>query len=160
LELLGATAHGVIEQHAAYALVQVVLEDAALVLQILADALDLRLLDRLGARVLLDAVTREYAHVDHRAVHAGRHAQRRILHVRSLLAEDRPQQLLLGRKLGLALGRDLAHQDIARAHLGTDEGDTRLVELAERRVAYVRDVRGDLLRPELGIARDAGEFLD
>ena len=79
---------------------------------------------------------------------------------RRLLAEDRAQQLLFRRQLGLALRRDLADQDVAGLHFGADEGDARLVELGERRVADVRDVRGDFLGPELGVARDAGQLLD
>ena len=104
------------------------------------------LLDRQRPRVLLDAVAREHAHVDHGAVHARRHAQRRVLHVGGLLAEDRPQQLLFRRQLGLALRRDLADQDVAGAHFGADERDARLVELGQRRVTDVRDVGGDFLR--------------
>ena len=44
--------------------------------------------------------------------------------------------------------------------LGADERDAALVELRERRVADVRDVGGDLLGAELGVARDAGQLLD
>ena len=160
LELLRPARGGVIQQHAAHALVQVVLEDAALILQVLAHPLDLGLLDRLRPRVLLDAVAREHAHVDHGAVHARRHAQRGVLHVGGLLAEDGPQQLLFRRQLGLALGRDLADQDVAGPHLGTDEGDSRLIELGKRGIADVGDVGRDFLGPELGVASDAGELLD
>ena len=67
------------------------------------------------AAVLLDAVAREHAHVDDGAVHAGRHAQARVLHVGRLLAEDRAQQLLFRRQLRLALRRDLADEDVAGA---------------------------------------------
>src|SRR5260370_32358874 len=44
----------------------------------------------------------------------------RVADLARLLAEDRPQQPLLGRQLGLALGRDLADEHVARAHLGAD----------------------------------------
>ena len=145
LQPLRARLGGLAVDHAAHALEQVVLEDALLVGQILANPLELGLLDRERARVLLDAVAGEHAHVDHRAVHARRHAQRGVLHVGGLLAEDRPQQLLFRRELGLALRRHLAHQDVARAHFGADEGDARLIELGERGVAHVRDVGRDLL---------------
>ena len=39
-----------------------------------------------------------------------------------LLAEDGPQQPLLSGEVGLALGGDLAHQDIAGADLRADAG--------------------------------------
>ena len=97
--------------------------------------------------VLLDAVAREHANVDDRAVHAGRHAQRRVFHVGRFLTEDRAQQLLFRRQLGLALRRDLADEDVARLDLGTDERDARFVELRERGVTDVRDIRGDVFGP-------------
>ena len=65
-----------------------------------------------------------------------------------------------GRQLRLALRRDLADQDVAGLHFRADESDARLIELGERGIAHVRDVGRDFLRPELGVARDAGELLD
>src|SRR5690606_17079749 len=50
----------------------------------------------------------EHLHVDDRAFHSGRHLERRVLYVLRLLTEDRRQQLLFRRQLGLALRRDLA----------------------------------------------------
>ncbi len=51
----------------------------------------------------VDAFAGEDLHVDHGAAHARRHAQRGVLHVRGLLAEDRAQQLLFRGQLGFAL---------------------------------------------------------
>ena len=84
----------------------------------------------------------------------------RVAHVAGLLAEDRAQQLLLRRQLGLALRRDLADQDVARLDLGADAHDARLVEVLEGLLADVRDVARDLFLAELGVARDALELLD
>ena len=53
--------------------------------------------------------------VDDDALDAGRHLQRVVLHVLAGPAEDRVQQLLFGGQLALALRRDLADQDVARA---------------------------------------------
>ena len=61
---------------------------------------------------------------------AGGHLQRVVLHVLAGPAEDGVQQLLLGRQLGLALGRDLADQDVARADPRADADDAVLVEVA------------------------------
>jgi hypothetical protein len=44
--------------------------------------------------------------------------------------------------------------------LGADEGDTRLIELGQGRIADIGNVGRNLLRPELGVARDAGQLLD
>ena len=54
-------------------------------------------------------------------------------------------------QLGLALRGDLADQDVAGMHLSADADDAALVEVAERVLADVRDVAGDLLGSELGI---------
>ena len=114
----------------------------------------------LGALVLLDALAREDLGVDDGALDARRHAQRGVAHVAGLLAEDGAQQLLFRGELGLALGRDLADQDVARLDLGADADDARLVEVLERLLADVRDVAGDLFLAELGVAGDALELLD
>ena len=107
----------------------------------------------------------ELADLDDLAALAVRQAQRGVLHLASLLAEDRAQQALLRRQLRLALGRDLADEDVARAHLGADVDDALLVEVLQGLLADVRDVARDLFGPELGVARlqlvlldvDAGE---
>ena len=77
--------------------------------------------------------------------------RRAVLHLARLLAEDRAEQALLRRQLGLALGRDLADEDVAGADLGADVDDALLVEVLEGLLADVGDVAGDLLGPELGV---------
>ncbi len=75
LEAVRTTGRDLADEHVAHAREQVVFEDALLVAQVLADAFDFSLLDGQRARVLVDAVAREHAHVDDRAVHARGHAQ-------------------------------------------------------------------------------------
>src|SRR5690606_28948092 len=103
------------------------------------------------ARITLDAVADEHLYVDDGALGAGRHAQGGVLHIGRLLTEDRAQQLLFRSQLGFALRRDLAHQDVARADFGTHVNDARLVQLVQRSLTHVGDVRGDFLWAELGI---------
>ena len=145
-ELLRPAVGDLADQQALDAPEGVVLDDAQLVVQVLLVALQLVVDDLLGALVALDALAREHLHVDHRARHARGHAQRRVLHVRGLLAEDRAQQLLLRRELGLALGRDLAHQHVTRLDLRADVDDARLVQPRELRFGQVGDVARDFLR--------------
>src|SRR2546430_1392412 len=90
--------------------------------------------------------------VDHDSALAMRYAQARVAHLARLLTEDRTEQALLSRQLGLALGRDLAHQDVALLDLGADVDDAALVEVAQRVVRHVGDVARDLLGAELGLA--------
>ncbi len=92
--------------------------------------------------------------------HARRQLQRGVAHVGRLLAEDRAQQLFFRRHRALALRRHLADQDVARVHFGADIDDAGLVEVLQRLLADVRDVAGDLLLAELGVARHHLEFLD
>ena len=106
-------------------------DDAQLVVQVEAITLQFVVDDLLRALVALDAFAREHLHVDDRAAGALVDAQRRVLHVRSLLAEDRAQQLFFRRQRGLALRRDLADQHVARVHFSADVDDARLVETAE-----------------------------
>ena len=144
----------------AQARVDVALEDRHLVVAVPRQALDLLALDLERALVLLHAVAVEHAHLDHGAEIAGLDAQRGVAHVRGLLAEDRAQQLLLRRHRAFALGGDLAHEDVAGLHIGPDIDDPRLVEVAQRLLAHVGDVAGDLLGPELGVAGGDLELLD
>ena len=78
--------------------------------------------------------------------------QRRVADLARLLVEDRAEQALLGGQLGLALGRDLADEDVAGGDLGADADDAALVEVGQQLLADVRDVAGDLLLAELGVA--------
>ena len=102
----------------------------------------------------------EHPHLDHRAGDARRQPERGVAHVRSLFAEDRAEELLLRCHRRLALGRDLAAQDVARLDLGADVDDARLVEVAQRFLADVGNVAGDVLRPKLGVAGHDLELFD
>jgi hypothetical protein len=107
----------------------------------------------------------ELADLDDLAALAVGQAQRAVLHLARLLTEDRAEEALLRGQLGLALGRDLADEDVAGADLGADVDDALLVEVLEGLLADVRDVARDLLGAELRVARldlvlldvDAGE---
>src|SRR6266550_2091776 len=104
-----------------------------------------------GAELVL-VVAGEDLDVDHDPALAMGHAQARVADLARLLTEDRTQQPLLGRELGLALRGDLAHQDVALLDLSADVDDAALVEVAQCVVGDVRDVSGDLLGTELGLA--------
>ncbi len=153
-------AGGLADEDLAHAAVERVPEDLDL---LVAGALDpgaLLVLDVARALVLLGPLAGEDARVDDDAADARRDLERAVAHVAGLLAEDRAEQLLLGGELGLALGGDLADEDVARADLGADAHDARVVEVLEGLLADVGDVAGDLLLAELGVAGDALELLD
>jgi hypothetical protein len=64
---------------------------------------------------------------DYAALAVG-HLQGGIADFSGLLAEYGAQQALLGGEVGLALGRDLAHKDVAGADLRADADDAALVQ--------------------------------
>src|SRR5690606_13718420 len=116
--------------------------------------------DLLGPLVLLGALSAEDLAVDHGADDAGRDPQLAVADVAGHLTEDRAQELLLGAELGLALARDLAHEEAAGPDCGADRDDPGFVEVAKGLLSDVRDVAGDLLLAELGVAGAALELLD
>ena len=103
-------------------------------------------------RQVVAGVAAERLDVDHDAALAVRHLQRGVAHLARLLLEDRADQLLLGRQLGLALRRDLADEQVAGDDLGADAHDAAVVEVAQRLLRAVGDVARDLLLAELGRA--------
>ena len=103
-------------------------------------------------RQVVAGVAAERLDVDHHAALAVRDLQRGVAHLARLLLEDRADQLLLGGQLGLALGRDLADEQVAGDDLGADAHDAAVVEVAQRLLRAVGDVAGDLLLAELGRA--------
>ena len=98
--------------------------------------------------------------MDHDPLDAGRDLQRVVLDVLAGAAEDRVQELLFRRQLGLRLGRDLADENIAGPHEGAHADDAVLVEVPQRFFADVGDVAGELLPAELRLADLDVEFLD
>ena len=103
-------------------------------------------------RQIVAVLARELLDVDDHALLAVRHLERGVAHLAGLLLEDGADELLLGRELGLALGRDLAHQQVARRHLGADAHDAVLVQVGQRLLGAVGDVAGDLFVAQLGRA--------
>src|SRR6185437_1598557 len=119
---------------------------------------DLPLLGHVDADQLVDAgrklvavFAREHADADDLALFAVRHLKARVTNLTGLLTEDRAQQALFRGELSLALGRDLANQDVAVDDLRADPDDAALVEVGEHFIGDVRDVPCDLLRAELGV---------
>ena len=159
-QLLRTAVDGLADQQALQTLEGVAFDDAQLVVQVQAEALQLVVDDLLGALVADDAFTGEHLHVDHGTDHARRHAQRSVLHVGRFFAEDRAQQLLFRGQLGLALRRDLTDQHVAGLHFGADVDDARFIQTRQLVFSQVRDVAGDFFRAQFGVAGNHRQFLD
>ena len=101
---------------------------------------------------LVAAVAALHPDVDDLAGLTVRNLQRCVTHLAGLLAEDGPQETLLRGELGLALRGDLADQHVTGRHLGAHAHNAQLVEVGEDLVGQVRDVAGDLLGTQLGVA--------
>ena len=93
----------------------------------------------------------EHLHIHDDAALAVGHLQGGVAHLAGLLAEDGAEQPLLGGEVGLALGRDLAHQDVAGTDLCADADDAILVQILQGVLAHIGDVSCDLLRAQLGV---------
>src|SRR5699024_11513111 len=75
-----------------------------------------------------------------------------IANLAGLLTEDGAQQALLRGQLRLTLRGDLTDEDVTVADVRTDADDTALIKVSKDVLADVRDVAGDLLRAQLGVA--------
>ena len=106
------------------------------------------------------ALTGEDLDIDHLAPLAVRHPQGGVLYLAGFLTEDSPQQFLLRRELGLALGGNLTHQYIVGPHLGPNAHDAFVVQLAQALLADIGYIAGNLFRTQLGIAGFHLVFLD
>src|SRR5699024_10859574 len=104
-----------------------------------------------AGRELVAVLTAEHAHTDDLAGLTVRHLQGGVADLAGLLTEDGTQQALLRGQLGLALGRDLADQDVAVDDLGADTDDAPVVEVGQDLIADVGDLPGDLFRTQLGV---------
>ena len=119
---------------------------------------DLALLGHVDADQLVDAgrqlvavVAVEHLDVDDLAGLAVRNLQGGVTHLTGLLTEDRPQQAFLRSQLGLALGCDLADEDVAGRDLCAHADDSQVIQVGQDLVGEVRDVPGDLLGSELRV---------
>ncbi len=89
-----------------------------------------------------------------------RHFQRVVLHVFAGPAEDGMQQLFFRSQFALALGRDLANENFARAHAGADADNAVFIEIGQRAFADIGNVAGELFAAKLGFADFDVIFLD
>ena len=96
--------------------------------------------------------TREYLLVNNHTCQRRVGLQRRVLHVASLVAEDCAQELLLRRRVALALGRNLADKDVARLHTRSNAYHAIVVEILGGLLADVGNVACELLHATLGLA--------
>src|SRR5712671_2941676 len=128
-------------------------QDADFVRQVLFQLEDLRGFDGLVPLVFFSALAGEDLNVDDGALDARRAVERRVANVAGLFAEDGAQQLLFRSQRGLALRRDLANQDVARLHNGANPNHAAFVQIAQERLADVRNVASYFLGTQLRVAR-------
>src|SRR3989344_566195 len=102
----------------------------------------------------------ENFYADDAAALAVFHTQRTVFNIARLVAEDRTQEALLWRQLGLAFWCNFADQNIAGANLGTETHNAVLVEIAQFCFRNVGDVMGGFLRSQFGVAHVADKLLD
>ena len=152
-QLHRAAVGGLADNHALDTAEGIVVENAQLIAQILAVAFQLGIDNGLGAFIALDAFTGKHLHINHRAAHAGGHAQRGVFHIGCFFAENRTQKLFFRRELGFAFRGNFAHQHIAGFHFRTDIHNTRFIQAVLHALREVGNIAGDVFRTQLGVAR-------
>ena len=80
------------------------------------------------------------------------HALRSIAYILGFFAEDSAQQAFLRTQLLLALWRNLTNQDITGAYFRTNLYDAVFVEVTQTVFRHIRDIAGDNLWAEFGLA--------
>jgi len=94
----------------------------------------------------------KYLDVHHLARFAAGNAQGGVPHFPGLFPEDGTEQALLGRQLGLPLGRNLPHQNVPGPHLGPHANDAALIQISQRFFAQLRNVSGYFFGAEPDVA--------
>ena len=158
VELLSFNTTG--NQHRVDTTKQASFEDLQFFRQVFFGLLQLHLFDFQRTFVFFHAIAGEDLNVDNRTGNTVWYAQRRVFNVRRFLAEDRTQQFLFWRQLGFTFRRYLTNQNVAAGHFCTDVNNTGFIQFRERSFTHVRDISGDLFRPQLGVTGHTGQFLN
>ena len=133
----------------------VAFNDTQLVIKVAAITLECIGNDALGTLVTLDAVASEDLDIDHCTRHARRYAQRRVLHVASLLTEDDAQKLLFRSQLRFTLRRHLTDEHITGFNFSADKHDAGIIQTGDW-LLKIRNVASDLFGPSF-VSRDTTE---
>ena len=96
------------------------LNNAKLIVEVFSETTKLIINNLLGALVALNALAGKDLNINDGSAHARGHAQRRVFHVRGLLAENGTKQFFFRRKLGFAFWRDLTYQNVTGLNFGAD----------------------------------------
>ncbi len=118
------------------------------------------LLERLSLIFRQAHAARELLGVDDDPFDSRGNLQRVVLHVLAGSTKDRVQQLFFRRQFGLALGANLADQDVARLDVRSDLDDPVSSRLRKRLLRDVRNVASELLATQLGLANLDVEVFD
>ena len=86
------------------------------------------------------------------AVSSRGNRERGVFDVGGFLSENRAKEALFGSQLGFALGSDFSDEDVAGFDFRADADHAVGAEVLKRFFADVRDVAGDFLGAELGVA--------
>ncbi len=100
-----------------------------------------------AGRQLVLVFTGEGLNIHDDAALAVRDFQGCVAHLARLFAEDGAEQALFCGQLGLALGRDFAHQNVTGADFCTDADDAVLVQILDGIIADIGNIASNFLRP-------------
>src|SRR5581483_307130 len=135
-------------------------KNANLVGKVLFELRNLRRFNGLRPLVFFLALAGENFHIDYHALDSGGAVERSIAYVSGFFTEDRSQQLLFRRELGLAFWCDLAHQNVALLDVCANADHAGFIQIAQRGFADIWNVARDFLWSKFRIARLDLEFLN
>ena len=158
VELLSFNATGY--QHSTDTAEQTRFEDLQFFRQVFLRLFELHFFDFQRTFVFFYAIASKDLNVDNRTGYTVWYAQRRVFNVRRFLTEDRTQQFFFWGQLSFTFRRYLTNQNVATGHFRTNVNDTGFIQFGERSFTHVRDVSGDLFRPQLGVTGHARQFLN
>src|ERR1700692_1231912 len=121
--------------------------------KVLFELKDLRGFDGLVPLVFFATLASEDLDVDDGAFDTWRAVERSVANVSGFFAEDGAQQLFFRGQCGFALRRNFADQNVAGLDDCADANDAAFVQIAQERLADVRNVPGNFFRAELGVTR-------
>ena len=103
-------------------------------------------------RELVVVLAAEHLDVNDFSGFAVRYSERSIADFTRFFAKNRPKQSFFRRKLRFTFRRNLAHENITGTNFRTDTNDAFLVQIAKRILRHVRNIAGNLFRPQFRIA--------
>ena len=140
---LRTTGNNLADQRLLQPLISGFLNNAILIIDVLANLRQLHLFDFDRALIFFQPIPGKNLHINHGAFNARRHSQRGVFNIRRFLTKDGAKQLFFRGKLRFTLWCHFAHENVASTNFSPDVHNAGFIELAKRPLTNIRNVCGD-----------------